>query len=209
MIYRSLHDPVQRRQGLRHLRRADPRLAILVREQGDLWRPRRTSLFAVLCSIVVGQQLSTHVARTIRARLRRACGGRITATAIASLDDDTLRACGLSRQKTASLQALSEEVLTCRLRLASFARRDDTAVIARLIEIRGLGPWSAEMFLLSGLGRPDVLAAGDLGLREGARRLAGLTRRPSPDELRQLAEPWRPYRSLAGMYLWALLGQYG
>ena len=138
-------------------------------------------------------------------RLRQVADGRLRAERLLALDDAVYRNCGLSRQKTASLRDLSEAVLTRRLVPDQLWRLDDEEVVERVVSIRGLGPWSADMFLLFGLGRPDVWATGDLGLRRGLQVLDGLDAPPSVPTMIARAERWRPWRGLASLALWRLL----
>ena len=204
-----LHDPHQRLQAQRELLGADPRLGAWIDRLGDIWQPRRASSFALLCGIIVNQQISVKAGATIGRRLRVAAGGRLTATAVAALDEQDLIDCGLSRQKRAALRDLAAHTIDGRLRPDHLWRRADEEVIDALVSVRGLGRWSAEMFLIFALGRPDVLSTGDLGLRNGIARLCGLDEVPSPVLMTELAERWRPWRSLASCYLWALLDPAG
>jgi 3-methyladenine DNA glycosylase/8-oxoguanine DNA glycosylase len=152
------------------------------------------------------QQLSGKAAATIWGRLC-ALGerGRPPEPAVLlAFTEEELRAVGLSRQKVASLQDLAERVVYGRLVTRGLARASDDAVIARLTEVRGIGEWSAQMFLMFKLGRLDVMAPGDLGLQEGLRRLDGLAERPTPKALEARAADWAPLRSVASWVLWRL-----
>ncbi len=171
----------------------------------DYRAPRETRLQSLSRSIL-GQQISVAAAATIRGRLQRQLGGQITATGLGSLDDAGFRECGVSRQKRDAMQDLSTRSLDGRLKLRGLQHHPDEDVIEHLTQVRGIGRWTAEMFLIFVLGRPDVLSVGDLGLQNGARQLYGLAERPKPGEFERLAEPWRPWRSLASWYLWASLG---
>lgn len=199
-----LHDADQRARGRRHLAKADPELASTIRVLGDIWPRRRVPHFERLCSTIVGQQLSVRAARTIMDRVRTAAG-RIDPAALAALDDATLRACGLSGAKTRAVRDLCAHVDDGRLHPGSLWRLDDEAVTTRLVAVRGIGPWSADMFLLFGLGRPDVWATGDLGLRRALEDMDGLPDAPAPPAMIARAEAWRPWRGLASLYLWARL----
>lgn len=205
----SLHDPHQRRVARRELVAADPRLAAWIDQLGDVWQPRRDPGFALLCGIIVKQQISVKAGATIVRRLRAAAGGRLGPAALAALSEESLVACGLSRQKRAALRDLAAHTLDGRLRPEQLWRLGDEEVIEALVAVRGLGRWSAEMFLIFGLGRPDVLSTGDLGLRNGLARLCDLQEVPGPAVMTALAESWRPWRSLASCYLWALLDPAG
>ena len=164
------------------------------------------SHFHALARAIIYQQLAGKAARTIHDRVRALTpGSRFpNAEAIGTLSDEKLRGAGLSRAKLAAIRDLSARVLAGELPLRSIARLDDEAVIERLVAVRGIGRWTAQMFLLSRLGRLDVLAEGDLGLQEGLRRLDGLKERPTPRELAARGEAWAPLRSVASWVLWRL-----
>jgi DNA-3-methyladenine glycosylase II len=192
------------------LSRADPVMARLVAEHGVLdpdARGRPGDLYGALVRSIVGQQLSVTAARAIYERLAARFGGRApTPQEVLADDPEELRAAaGLSRAKVAYLRSLAEHVLDGSLELDHFTDLDDETVIAELVRVKGLGVWTAHMFLIFTLRRPDVLAVGDLGVRRGAERAYGLPDLPKPAELVALAEPWRPYRSYACRYLWASL----
>ncbi len=165
---------------------------------------RPADLYGALVRSIVGQQLSVLAARSIFGRLTERFGGR-TPTPVEVLADDPedLRAaCGLSRAKVGFLRSLAEHVESGELELERLDGLPDEEVIAELVAVKGLGVWSAHMFLIFTLARPDVLAVGDLGVRRGAERLYGMPGLPTPLELERIAEPWRPYRSWACRYLW-------
>ncbi|HKK71900.1 MAG TPA: DNA-3-methyladenine glycosylase 2 family protein [Candidatus Krumholzibacteria bacterium] len=201
----TLHDPDQRRRGRAVLRDADPALGDLVERFGDVWPRRRVPVFERLCRIVIDQQLSVKAAATIAERLRRTAGGRLRADRLHGLDDAALRGAGLSRQKTAALRDLVEHVRSGRLRTDQLWRLPDDEITERLGAVRGFGPWSVEMFLLFGLGRADVWATGDLGLRRAVQELDGHAAAPHAPAMIARAERWRPWRGLASLYLWASL----
>lgn len=201
----SLHDPHQRDVARRALVDADPRLGHWIHELGDVWRGRRTSSFALLCLTIVNQQISVQAGATIGARLRRAAGGRLEPAGLLSLSEEELTVCGLSRQKRAALRDLAERTLDGRLRPDQLWRLDDESAIEAIVTVRGLGRWSAEMFLIFGLGRPDVFSSGDLGLRNAIVRLYQLDSAPRAEQLDAIARAWRPWRTLASCYLWASL----
>jgi DNA-3-methyladenine glycosylase II len=189
-----------------HLRAADPVLARLldtVGEPGRDGRPRAGHYPALVRSIV-GQQLSVRAARAIHGRLLAYFGGHEpTPPEILAADPEELRAAaGLSRAKVAFLRSLAEHVESGELELERLDAMGEEEVIAELVAVKGIGEWSAHMFLMFQLGRPDVLATGDLGIRRAVERAYGLADLPSPGELRELAEPWRPYRTAACMLLW-------
>jgi DNA-3-methyladenine glycosylase II len=198
---------------LRALARRDPALGRALRRlppfPGFPQRGAADSHFHALARAIVYQQLSGKAAATIHARVVSLAGrGRFPrAEDLSAIPDEALRGAGLSRAKVAAVRDLALLVVDGRLRLAGIARLPDEAVIERLVEVRGIGRWSAEMFLMFRLGRLDVLPLGDLGVQEGARLLDGLERRPTPDELARRAEPWRPLGSVASWALWRLVDE--
>jgi DNA-3-methyladenine glycosylase II len=194
-----------------HLRAADPLLAQLIDRLGALPAPVRAAArptpgehYAGLVRTIVGQQLSTRAAQTIWLRLLAQFDDRPPLPEeILAADPEALRAAaGLSRAKTTYLRSLAEHVLDGSLELARLEQLDDEAVIAELVAVKGIGEWSAHMFLMFQLERPDVLAPGDLGIRRGIQISYGLEALPTPAEVITIAEPWRPYRTAACRYLW-------
>lgn len=185
----------------------DPKLGALMQGIGDLepWERRFENHFEALARAIVGQQLSTTVARVIWGRLEEKFGTETDLVRLAASSDEELRAIGLSRQKAGYLRALATHVLEDTLNLNEVDSMTDDDVILAVTAVKGLGVWTAQMFLMFHLGRPDVLPVGDLGIREGFKRLYELEDRPSPKQMEELAEPWRPYRTLACRYLWKSL----
>jgi len=174
-----------------------------VRERG---RGRPADPYGALLRAIVGQQLSTKAAQTIYGRLLDLFGGAVpTPRQLIEADPDAIRAAGLSRPKIAYLRDLAERVEDGELELARLTELPDQEVSAQLVAVKGLGQWTADMFLIFHLGRPDVLPVGDLGIRRAVERLYGLKKIPGAEEITRIAEPWRPYRSLASLYLWASL----
>lgn len=151
---------------------------------------------------IVGQLISVKAALVIFGRLRELLGGRIDAAALAELDEGQLRAIGLSGAKARAVREIAEAVLTGRLNFDALAAMPDAEAEATLVALRGIGNWSAQMFLLRALGRPDVFPAGDLGLRRGVESLYALREMPSIPQAADRALAWRPYRSYAAKYLW-------
>ncbi|HEY7966371.1 MAG TPA: DNA-3-methyladenine glycosylase [Solirubrobacteraceae bacterium] len=196
-----------------HLRRVDPALARLIDalaavplpERPD--RPKPGEHYAALVRTIVGQQLSTKAARSIYNRLLEHFGGRPpTPEQVLAADPEELRAAaGLSRSKTTYLRSLAEHVVNGSLELGRLEELDDDAVIEELIAVKGIGDWSAHMFLMFQLGRPDVVAPGDLGIRRGIQLTYGLQEMPTPAEVVERAESWRPFRTAACMLLWRSL----
>jgi DNA-3-methyladenine glycosylase II len=199
-------DPVE------HLRTADPVLRRVIDEVGrdalgDPRAGRPADHYGALLRSIVGQQLSTKAARAIYLRLIDRYGGRTpTPQEVLADDPDKLRAAaGLSRAKVAYLRSLAEHVLAGELELERLDDLPDDEVIAELVAVKGIGTWSAHMFLMFQLRRPDVLAVGDLGIRKAVMLAYDLDALPGPEALEKLAEPWRPYRTLACRFLWRSL----
>jgi DNA-3-methyladenine glycosylase II len=193
-----------------HLRAADPVLGALIDRLDDVELPDRSDRpkpgehYAALVRTIVGQQLSTKAARSIWLRIVEHFGGKPpTPEQVLAADPEELRAAGgLSRAKTTYLRSLAEHVLDGSLELDRLEELGDDEVIAELVAVKGIGEWSAHMFLMFQLGRPDVLAPGDLGIRRGVQITYGLAEMPTPAEVIERAEAWRPYRTAACMYLW-------
>jgi DNA-3-methyladenine glycosylase II len=187
-------------------------MAKLIEQVGPLrslreGRPERADHYGALVRSIVGQQLSVSAARAIYGRLTERFGGRPpTPHEILADDPEELRAAaGLSHAKVGFLRSLAEHVVSGELELERLDDLPDDEVITELVAVKGLGTWSAHMFLMFQLERPDVLAVGDLGIRRAIERAYGLSELPSPAETERLAERWRPYRTLACRYLWASL----
>src|SRR5438477_1111394 len=197
---------------LAHLRASDRVLAALIAAAGALAdarddRPDPDDHYGALVRAIVSQQLSTSAARSIYARLTERFGGRPpTPQEIIEDEPEELRAAaGLSRAKVSYLRSLAEHVLSGGLELGRLDQLSDEDVIAELVAVKGLGVWSAHMFLMFQLERPDILPVGDLGIRRAIERAYGLDGLPAADELERIAEPWRPHRTLACRYLWRSL----
>jgi DNA-3-methyladenine glycosylase II len=193
------------------LRGADDVMAALIAEHGPLDQDKRRrgrphDAYGALVRSIVGQQLSTAAARTIYERLTEIFGGRTpTPRELLDIDPELIRAAGLSRAKVAYLRDLAEHVEDGELDLQALPELDDAEVSARLTAIKGLGRWTVDMFLIFHLGRPDVLPVGDLGIRRAVQVQYGLKELPGAPDLERIAEPWRPWRSLACLYLWTSL----
>ena len=180
------------------------RLGPLVRAQRRRGRP--DDAYGSLVRTIVGQQLSTKAARSIHARLTALFDDRPpTPRELISTDDEILRACGLSRPKVRYLRDLAERVVSGKLDLRSLHDLPDEEVIRQITAVKGLGRWSADMFLMFHLGREDVLPVGDLGVRRAAERAYDLPEIPDAETLQELARPWSPHRTLATFYLWESL----
>jgi DNA-3-methyladenine glycosylase II len=190
---------------------ADPVLAALIEAGGPLdpeerRRGRPEDAYGALLRSIVGQQLSTKAARTIYTRVCALFDDCVPSPAqLLAADPDALRGAGLSRAKVAYLRDLAEHVEDGRLELDRLDELEDEEIVAELTAVKGLGRWTAEMFLMFHLGRPDVLPVGDLGIRRAVERAYGLAQLPAAPELERIAEPWRPQRTLACLYLWRSL----
>jgi DNA-3-methyladenine glycosylase II len=189
-----------------HLVAVDPVMARIVGQVGrcGLGRSRREDPFIAAIEAIVWQQLSTRAASTIYARvLKLFPGGRPTPSAVLAAPEASLRAAGLSRAKVAYLRDLSMKVTDGTVPIGALDRLPDADVITTLTQVKGIGRWSAEMFLMFRLGRADVLPVGDLGIVRAIRRHYRLRKTPTPERMYRIGEPWRPYRSVASWYLWA------
>jgi DNA-3-methyladenine glycosylase II len=192
----------------RLLMRRDPVLGALIREHGacGLAAAQRADHFSAIVRAITGQQLSTKAAATIYGRLAALMpDGCPTPASLAAITDDQLRAVGMSRQKGSYFRDLCEKVTSGALPLDSLEAMTDDEVIAAMTQVKGIGRWSAEMFLMFRLHRPDVLPVGDLGIVNAVQRVYRLRKKPTPDRLRKIGEAWRPYRSVACWYLWRSL----
>ena len=192
------------------LRKSDPVLRELIDEVGplgDFFAGRPTDHYGMLVRSIAGQQLSTRAAAAIYARLLDRFGGHPpTPEEVLADDPDELRtAAGLSHAKVRYLRSLAEHILDGSLQLDRLSALPDDEVMAALTAVSGIGPWSAQMFLMFHVRRPDVLPSGDLGIRRAVMIRYGLPAMPKPAEVDAIGERWRPYRSLASVYLWRSL----
>lgn len=193
---------------LQALSRRDPRLGRALKRvppyPGIAPYYKRISSFQSLARSIVYQQLAGAAASAIWGRVLEAHGGRVSAERVLSRSDDELRGAGLSRAKTKALISLAEHVSDGRVRLRGIGRLPDDEIVSMLTQVWGIGEWTAQMFLMFKLGRLDVMPVGDLAVREGVRLLDGLEERPTPDEVLERAECWRPLRSVASWVMWRL-----
>jgi DNA-3-methyladenine glycosylase II len=196
---------------IEHLRAADPVMRALVDRIGPLdhdvfRRDRPADAYGALLRAIVGQQLSTGAARAIYARLLDLFGGHTpTPAELLAVEPGALRTAGLSRAKVAYVSDLAARVQSGALELDRFEELSDDEVSAQLLAVKGLGRWTVDIFLIVHLHRPDVMASGDLGIRRAVEVAYGLPARPSIAEVDRIAEPWRPYRTTACLYLWTSL----
>lgn len=196
---------VHLRSALDVLAERDQDLAATLKVVGYPPERRRPVGFASLLRIIVAQQLSAKAAASIAARIDAAMGGSLEPAAFLALDEARLRVLGLSRQKIAYARALAEAVIDGAFDPKGLAALDDEAVVQAITAHKGFGVWSARMYLIFSLGRPDVWPADDLGVREAVRRIKGLTRRPTVAETEALGEAWSPHRSAVALLCWHAL----
>jgi DNA-3-methyladenine glycosylase II len=190
-----------------HLTRVDPALRQVIRRVGPCTLAPRRDYFVVLCKAIFTQQISTAVATVLFGRFRdlfpqrRPTPARVLEV-LAGQKPEVLRHCGLSRQKATYLQDLAQHFVDDRIPTRRLSGMNDEAVIEALVNVKGIGRWTAEMFLIFVLNRPDVFPVDDLGLREGVREVCGLPERPGKKVLLEVGEKWRPWRTVATWYLW-------
>ncbi len=199
------------RKAIAALREADPVMARLIDEHAtvvrrDLRRERTGDAYGALLRSIVGQQLSTKAASTIYGRMIEIFGGHVpTPKQLLAVDPDEIRAAGLSRPKIAYLRDLAQHVEDGTLELDRLDELPDEEVSAQLTAIKGLGQWTADMFLMFHLRRPDVLPVGDQGIRRAVQVQYRMRKLPDPKRLEKVARPWRPHRTLACLFLWSSL----
>src|SRR5215467_5144030 len=193
-------------QALRHLRRVDPVMRNVIQRAGPFrLKPRRDRFYSLVSSIL-SQQISGKAAASIRARLEAFVAPEtISAETLSRLKPDELRRIGVSPQKSIYLLDLAERVRRGDLRLQGLARLTDDQVIEALVQVKGIGVWTAQMFLIFSLGRMDVFPHDDLGVRSAIRNLYGLEELPDKETSHRIATPWRPYASVASWYCWRSL----
>lgn len=199
----------------RKLAASDPTLAALIQRVGKIdieerlrrrKEDRPADAYGALLRAIVGQQLSTKAARTIYGRVTDLFGGSAPSPEqLLGADEEDLRGAGLSGRKVEYVRDLATHVLEGELELERLGELSDEEVIAEIVAVRGLGQWTAEMFLLFHLERPDVLSGGDLGIRKAVQIEYGLETMPTPLQVLEIGETWRPNRSLASLYLWESL----
>ncbi len=190
-----------------HLKRSDPVLSAIIGRVGDYRIQFREPVFETLVRSIVYQQLSGKVASVIFGRISNAVKGELTPENILKLRPSRMRTLGLSTQKTAYIRDLARQTRDGTVVFEELPELRDEEVIARLTQVKGIGVWTVQMFLMFALRRPDVLPTGDLGIRSAVRKAYNLPEMPLPKELEKLAEPWRPYCSVASWYLWRSLEQ--
>jgi DNA-3-methyladenine glycosylase II len=196
------------RPAVSHLKRADPVMAAIIARVGPcrLAADAGGTHFQALARSIIYQQLSGKAAGTIHDRFRALFpDGQPDPAALLPMADDVLRGVGLSRQKTASLRDLAARVTDGTLPLGDVEALDDDALVQHLVQVRGVGRWTAQMFMMFRLGRADVLPDGDLGIQNAVQRAYRLRARPTPARVVTIGRPWRPYATVASWYLWRSL----
>ncbi|HXG86825.1 MAG TPA: DNA-3-methyladenine glycosylase [Vicinamibacterales bacterium] len=193
----------------RHLMRVDPKLGAVIKKVGPCGLADIPKLppFMALAEAIASQQLSVKAADTIFGRFCDLFGDDRTPdpARLLAMDDESIRGVGFSRSKVLFLRDLANHVVDQRLMLDALDRLDDQQVAEQLTAVKGIGPWTAEIFLMFRLQRPDIFPADDLGLVKAAQRIYGLRQRPSREKLLKMSQAWRPYRSVAAWYLWRSL----
>ncbi|MCI0638656.1 MAG: DNA-3-methyladenine glycosylase [Gemmataceae bacterium] len=192
---------------VRHLSRRDTVLKALIRQVGTCTLQVTPDGFAVLARSIISQQISTKAALAIAGRFIKALGrGGLRPKAVLKASEEIMREAGLSAMKVRSLKDLAEKCDSGAVPLKKLKDMDDEEVIEKLLPVRGIGRWTAEMFLIFSLGRLDILPVGDFGLRAGVRNQYGLEDLPNKKELEEIGESWRPYRSVGTWFIWRSFG---
>jgi DNA-3-methyladenine glycosylase II len=192
-------------EAIQHLRRSDPILSEIIDRVGEYAIEFREPDFETLVKSIVYQQLSGRVASVIFSRLAKAVKGSITPENILKLRPGRMRTLGLSTQKTAYIRDLARHTRDGRVVFKDLGTLPDAEIVERLTQVKGIGVWTVQMFLMFALRRPDVLPVGDLGIRNAMRQAYGLADLPKPAEMEAIAARWRPYCTAASWYLWRSL----
>lgn len=203
----------QVRAARQHLQKSDPVMKSLLTKHGPFTAKAKTDRFGTLVSSIISQQISTAAASTIKQRLHQAIMDRagkktlpsVSAEHLLQFDLDSFREIGISRQKATYLIDLATKVSEGKLDLKKLGRLDDEQIIEQLIEVKGIGRWTAQMFLMFSMARLDVLPVDDLGIKNAVQRQYNLDESPSPKQIEEIASPWRPYATIASWYLWRSL----
>lgn len=202
----ALYNPAFIKEGTKHLKKSDEMMASIIGKAGNYTPLTKSGThFEALFRAILSQQISVSAAETIRGRVVQALNGTVHPETVVLLPDEAYRACGVSRQKTSYIKDLGANFIADPKFFRTLGNHPDEEVINRLTQIRGLGRWSAQMFLIFRLGRPDIFAPDDMGLRIAVARHYGVDQKIPKKELDQLAGVWAPWRSLASLYLWRSL----
>ncbi len=193
-------------KGLRHLRKKDAVIGQVIQSVGPFTLKKISGGFEVVVRSILSQQISTAAAATIRKRLEALLpDGKIAPASLAQLTDEQLQSAGLSNQKRTYVRDLTERTLDGTIDFRRIARQSDDNAIAELIQVKGIGRWTAQMYLMFSLGRLDVFAPDDLGLQNAIKALYEIPEKPKRTDFEAVAEVWAPYRSIASWYLWRSL----
>jgi DNA-3-methyladenine glycosylase II len=187
---------------IEELGKLDPALGKLMDQCGPIEIPLQENYFTSIASAIVGQQLSNRVAGVLWTRLAELSGEAVSPTTMLSLEEEDLRRIGISYSKIKYLKALSTAVIENRLELNQLHLFDDDEIVRQLTSVKGIGPWTAEMFLIFSMGRLDVFSVGDAGLQRAVKWLYNREDVPGKEELLRISNQWKPYRTIAALYLW-------
>ena len=190
------------------LLKQDPNLTRIIERIGDYQIKKRNNHFAVLIESIISQQLASAAAEAIFARFKKLYPKFPTATQILNTKNTKLRSAGLSGMKIEYLKDLAQKIEDGKLKMKSLSKMTDDEIIEHLTQVKGIGRWTAEMFLIFSLGRLDVLPIGDLGLRKGVQMAFSMSELPKPKEVEKIGMRWKPYRSIATWYLWKSLQKF-
>jgi 3-methyladenine DNA glycosylase/8-oxoguanine DNA glycosylase len=205
---KSVGSDTVKRAAVRHLKKVDPVMAEVIAEVGRFkgWAESSGTHFDAVARSIVFQQLSGKAAGTIHGRFHGLYGGRAPLPAeLAATSDEQLRSAGLSRQKSAYLKDLGSRVASGEVPIETLHELTDDEIIAALTQVKGIGRWTAQMFMMFRLGRPDVLPDLDLGIQKGIQRAYHLRKIPAPERVKKIGAKWAPYRTVASWYLWRYL----
>ncbi|MDA4128427.1 MAG: DNA-3-methyladenine glycosylase 2 family protein [Thaumarchaeota archaeon] len=203
LSFPNIGEPQTFRSGVEHVSKVDPKIARLTSERGLIEFRAGGDPFESLVEAIISQQLNGRVARTIFEKLKQLMHSKpIDPFVLNAVPSSKLRKVGVSPQKIRYLKDLSSRVVGGRLDLRGLKNKPDDQVVQILDEVKGIGPWTAQMFLLFTLGRPDVLPVDDLGIQVSVRRVYSLRKLPRPDKIRKIAKDWHPFCSVAALYLW-------
>jgi len=202
MHFPSIAEPSTFQKGVQHVSRVDLRIRQLVERQGLIKCNVGGDPFESLVRAIISQQLNGQAAKSIFKKVAEATQSPINAQSLLDLPVSKMRKNGLSPQKIRYLKDLSSRVIKGQLDLRSLKRRQDDDVIRILDEVQGIGAWTAQMFLIFTLGRPDVLPVSDLGIRMAIKKTYSLRKLPEPEKINRIAQNWHPYCSIASLYLW-------
>jgi DNA-3-methyladenine glycosylase II len=186
----------------------DPKLAKIIKQVGSYDINLTKNSYKSLVEAIITQQLSGKAAESISNKFKKLFGKFPTPAEVLEMSDARLRSTGLSRMKIEYIKDLSKRIESAELKMTLLKKMPDDEVVLHLTQVKGIGRWTAEMFLIFSLGRPDVLPVGDLGLKKGIQRLYSMPDLPEEEEIEKLAEKWRPYRTVATWYIWKSLNQF-